>query len=142
MSQSKGRTLSKVIENVWIAHHAEVHQRIWKEQNVTHAPTSKAHQAAPDTPYDNATLYDRTGRPTRYGPGDGTRKPPRQKLTTPRTTTVSHTVAAHDSPMVVSSIMEKAILSNLVHRPCLYAVTKLAALSRRCSLKPRELCHR
>jgi hypothetical protein len=36
----------------------KAHQRISEEQNATHAPTSKTHQAAPGTPHDNATMYE------------------------------------------------------------------------------------
>jgi hypothetical protein len=36
----------------------KAHQRISKEQNATHLPTSKTHQAGPGTPHDNATLYE------------------------------------------------------------------------------------
>jgi hypothetical protein len=60
-----------------------------------------------------ATLYeDRRAHQVLY-PGDGTRKLPRQKSTTPHTAIASHTIAAYVSPMVVSPITGTIVLSYL-----------------------------
>jgi hypothetical protein len=50
---------------------------------------------------------------------------PRQKLTTPHTTTASHAIAAYVSPIVVSSITEAIILSYLYRDRLLLLTAKL-----------------
>jgi hypothetical protein len=36
----------------------KAHRNVRIERNVTHAPTSRTHQATPGTPHDNATVYE------------------------------------------------------------------------------------
>jgi hypothetical protein len=49
-------------------------------------------------------------------PGDGTRKLPRRKPTTPHTAIASHTIAAYVSPMVASPMTKTIVLSYLYQR--------------------------
>jgi hypothetical protein len=91
----------------------KAHPNVRVKQSATHALTSKTHQTAPGTPHDNATLYeDRKAHQARSRQRNQ-KTLPRQKLTTPYTTTASHAIAAYVSSIVVSSITEAVILSYL-----------------------------
>jgi hypothetical protein len=68
----------------------------------------------------------RTGRPTRHVvPATDPEALPRQKLTTPHTTTASHAIAAYVSLIVVGSITEAVILSYLYRDRLLLLIAKL-----------------
>jgi hypothetical protein len=77
----------------------------------------RTHQAAPGTPHDNATLYEDRKAHHELSRQRNQKKPPVQKPTTLHTATASHTIAAYVSPMVVSSITEEVVLSNVVDMP-------------------------
>jgi hypothetical protein len=108
----------------------------WHVQADMHLPSSKAEDSPSCARHSTRQCHPVWGQKGPPGniPATEPKTLPRQKLTTPRTTTVSHTVAAHDWPMVVSAITEGAILSSR------YATLqlKLAAISRGCSLIPEN----